>query len=78
MHKVTITAMTAMFLLGGTVGCDRQAGEQIEKAVDDAGEAVQNAAETARNKLEQWTDQATSDEKPQDKRPKRSPQRAAE
>ncbi len=53
MHKVTITAMTAMFLLGGIVGCDRQAGEQIEKAVDNAGEAVQDAAGTARNRLDQ-------------------------
>jgi hypothetical protein len=72
MHKVSIAMITAMLLISGIAACDREGGdisEQMEKAAENTGNAVQGPVEATKKKLNQRTGQAT-DEEPQDKRPK--------
>jgi hypothetical protein len=72
MHKMSIATIAAMLLVSGMAGCDREGGdvgEQMEKAAENTGDAVQGPAEATKKKLNQRTGQAT-DEEPQDKRRK--------
>ncbi|MGH8503748.1 MAG: hypothetical protein ACREVE_15045 [Gammaproteobacteria bacterium] len=63
MSKPIFVLITAAAL--GIAGCGEgeDTGGQIEKAAKSASDAVQNAAEKAGDKIEQWTDQPASDEK---------------
>jgi uncharacterized protein with PIN domain len=84
MQRVTIAAMTGLLLCVGLIGCSEEEGagsieKQLGNAAEKATEAVSNTAEKvtaaaskaakeAANTVDQWTDQATSDEKKGDKR----------
>lgn len=66
MYRIVIASTTAVILTIGISGCDRQeteqAGEQVEKALEQTSDAVLDAAETAGDKIEQWTDRSASDD----------------
>jgi hypothetical protein len=84
MHSVIIAAMTGLLLCVGLIGCSQEEGagtisQQIGNAAEKATEAASNAAEKATKAasstakevsttVDQWTDQATSDEKAGNKR----------
>ena len=68
MLKVLMAAMTALLLFLGITGCDQQEGagaieKQINKVAEKAKDTALNAAEQAGDKIQQWTDQASPDEK---------------
>jgi hypothetical protein len=49
----------------GIAGCGegQNTGEQIERAAENVGKAVQDTVHKAGKKAEQWTDQLTADKK---------------
>jgi nitrous oxide reductase accessory protein NosL len=82
MLKVLMAAMTALLLFLGIAGCDQQEGAgaietQIKKVAEKAKDTALNAAEQAGNKIQQWTDQASPDEKSGEKSAKKADQQTA-
>jgi hypothetical protein len=79
MLKVLIAAMTTLLLFLGITGCDQQDGagaieKQINKVAEKAKDTGLNAAAQAGDKIQQWTDQASPDEKLGEKKAKRTDQ----
>ena len=75
MLKALMAAMAALLLFVGLAGCAQKEGagateEQIKKAAEKAKNTALNAAEHAGDKIQQWKDQASSDEKSGGKRAK--------
>jgi hypothetical protein len=81
MYKAIVVAITGLSLSLGIVGCGQeetleQAGKQIEQAAGNASNWARDAAEKAGDKIEQWTDQTTTGEKPAGKGTRMEDQRA--
>ena len=69
MYNAFAVVITSLSLSLGIVACGQedeleQAGKRIEKAAENTSDWARKAAEYAGDKIEQWTDQATTGEKP--------------
>ncbi len=69
MYKAFAVVVTGLSLSLGIVACGQeeeleQAGKRIEKAAENTSDWARKAAENAGDKIKQWTDQATTGEKP--------------
>jgi hypothetical protein len=70
MYKAFAVVITSLSLSLGIVAC----GQEVE--LEQAGKRIEKATENAGDKIEQWTDQATTGEKPAGKGTKMKDKRA--